>query len=234
MANNNTSPEERLFKIIREEKAPASDTVSGSKKKDNAVSRWLSDISGYFQRSNFFGLAKGAGHKRLGISFKLSDLDPRIINGVLVVALVGMSAVVAYSLFNNNRHGIDRIMKNVSAVANSVSAARLGAVEPLKDVSFYLNEIRKNDIFHIVRDEAGKVVSTTLDPSGELKKKLADFKIQGITWGRVSRAMIYNSKDNKMYILKQADMIGGTGIKVKTIMQNKIVVTSGDMESEIT
>ena len=58
-------------------------------------------------------------------------------------------------------------------------------------------------------------------------------KVQGIAWSDVPKVMIQCDKDNKLYILKQGQPVGSTGVKVKAIFKNKVILTSGDKDFEL-
>ena len=45
--------------------------------------------------------------------------------------------------------------------------------------------------------------------------------------------MLQIEKDGKVYFLKEGQMIGTTGIEVKSIMKNKVMLGYGDEEMEL-
>ena len=233
MAGENISPEERLFKIIREEKASAADPAGKPKRESHAGPGWLVSLKRSLGRMNFFRpMAHASARGHFSLPVKLSDIEPHVINEALVVILAILAAVVVYSIFTGHP-GVDMLAKNLPKMTEANPAVGDVRAEPFKAASFYTEEAKKRDIFRLNQPEAVKQQGLFQVPADDLKKKLSDFKLQGITWGHVSKAMIYSEKEGKMYFLKQGDAIGSTGVKIKTILQNKIIVNSGDSEAEI-
>ena len=94
--------------------------------------------------------------------------------------------------------------------------------------------MRKRDIFRPApketeAEEAKPVVSDSL------KKGAEDLKLQGIAWGPAPKAMILWQKDKEsnMYFLTNGQEIGATGIKVKEIYRDKVMIGNDEEEMEL-
>ena len=104
-------------------------------------------------------------------------------------------------------------------------------MEPFQSLDFYLNEIHKRDIFHPALNSA--ILEPKTAGRESLKKSAENLKLQGISWGDVPKVMLQGDKDSKFYILKEGQPVGSTGIRVKTILKNKVILTNGDKDVEL-
>ena len=229
---DNISPEERLFKVIQQGKAPAPGAGEPEGKKPDG---WLRGVK-HFISSIIPGFSedkKGFDWKKLiPENVKLPDLEPGVINRILAGALVVIVALVIYSSLSK-RQDTTRITDAVSKIQIASVAGR-EKIEPLKEESFYLDQIKKRDIFHPPLKEKEPEAKIEQDVSDSLKKATQNLKLQGISWGDTPKAMILwqSDKEGKMYFLKAGQAIGSTGIKVKEVHRNKVIVgdDKGEME----
>jgi hypothetical protein len=219
------SPEERLFKLIQQGKPPPGQAGGLNEKKNGS---WF-ERSKSFITSQIFG-STGAGPKANFLKrIKWPELELETINKVLAVVLAIVLMFVVYAL--SGKH------KDVAMITNA--AARIGAlpgdakkkIETLKELSFYLNEIQKRDVFHATA--GATVVQSVQRMSEALSKTTETMKLQGISWGDVPKAMILvqEDKDSKMYFLVEGQAIGTTGLKVTEISRSTVKVSDGVEET---
>jgi len=100
----------------------------------------------------------------------------------------------------------------------------------LKPESFYIAKVKERNIFRPVKEE--KKVSLPL-VSISLKERTKYLQVVGKTWGTFQEVMIKDTKEGRTYFLKAGDVIGATGIKVKEILQDKVILEAGDERTEI-
>ena len=60
-----------------------------------------------------------------------------------------------------------------------------------------------------------------------------DLKLVGISWGQSPKAMIRSKKEQNTYFLRQEQIIGITGIEVKTIFKDKVIISYQGEEKEL-
>ncbi|MDD5225838.1 MAG: hypothetical protein PHV97_01465 [Candidatus Omnitrophica bacterium] len=218
------SPEERLFKVIQQGKLTPGQDSGANKKK----------TGGWFEIFKRFTPAKnaakpGAGWKAvLPVQIRWPELEPDIINKVLVAVLVVL--MVAAFWVSGKRKDVAVITEAVSKIRGSVEEGKK-KIESLKALSFYLDEIRKRDIFRpSVETSAGEVAQRK---SETIVKAAEKMKLQGISRGDVPKAMILcqDGNDSKMYFLVEGQAIGTTGFKVTKISKNTVTVGDGTEET---
>ena len=68
-------------------------------------------------------------------------------------------------------------------------------------------------------------------------KKLAtlasNLALQGISMGKTPKVMIRDEGEDKMYFLKEGQVIGATRIKVKSISRDEVIISYGEEEMEL-
>jgi len=230
---DNISPEEKLFKVIREGKKDGSKPASGPH-----------GIKGFFAGFSFDKLGKNIFTARPRppraaisgapgtFSISLSDIKPKTVNTALAVILAALTALVIYTAIKE-RPRIAAIAEK--ATAAPAEAVETEAIEAFKPVKFYLDEVEKRNIFQPI--SAQKTEEEKVDPKKVAMDTLgalaADLQLQGISWGQSSKAMIKSEKEDKMYFLGEGQAIGSTGIKVKAIHKDEIVISYEDAEMEL-
>jgi len=234
----NLSPEERLFKVIRDGKqekpkdSPEKHTVNIGKDVDEwmrGVKRFILSIGA--RRPGIAG--KGFDWKKIvPHPAKLQEVSPKLINKVLAVILVLIAALVAYSAFYERRD-MSKVTEAISRLQKSPLTGIREKIESFQSLEFYLNEVRKRDIFHPA--PKGMMLEPKAAGKESLSKAAENLKLQGISWGDRPMAMILwqNDKESKMYFLIKGQSIGSTGIKVKTIYKNRVTIESEDSEMDL-
>ncbi|MFQ5680779.1 MAG: hypothetical protein ACE5GG_01805 [Candidatus Omnitrophota bacterium] len=261
------SPEEKLFRVIRDQKdAPTDSADLPPTDKMNVVGRrglrqFLFGVNP-FRKKSFRGQADGEGapdkkaadglplrerikgRLSLAVALRLQDIDPikktfayglrpETINSMLAgLLVVSLSFVVYQGVFGR---------PNIAAVTQAISKIkyrppRRPAIETFKPVDFYLEEQRKRDIFKPSPRPEDKVVVTRhkeVKPAVRLEDLARDLKLVGISWGASPKVMIKDNVQGVTYFLRQGEMVGTSGIKVKTIFKDKVVLSYEEQEMEL-
>ena len=222
--NQNISPEERLFNVIQKTKNDPFPKGEADKK-ITLVERLRRLIKILLPPDK----KEPSAAFSASIFFKLSEFDPRAVNAVSGVILALLTASVLYYAVSS-RATIGKMIAAASKINFSYEKAQGGA-EPFKLLNFYVDAITKRDIF-----QPGSVSAKGAGfspPVTQLAETAKDLKLVGIAWGAVPKAMIQSEKENKMYILTWGQEIGTTGIKIKEIRRDKVVIIYGGAEMEL-
>lgn len=213
MANNNISPEERLFKVIRETKKPA----SGSSPSLRAP-KWRSNLKNWIaSRLAVFGARND------NKVIKLHDIDFKKVNRALWVILILLMLLTAYYAFKR-----PNLSKVTGAVFEGGYQERSSKpIDSFKPLTFYAEQARKRDIFHPVTSGIKGIAGSGLQA---LTK---DLGLAGIYQpiGKPSEAMIEDKAAKKTYFLKTGDEI--KGMKVKAILKDRVILQYGEEEMEL-
>lgn len=227
----NISPEERLFKVIQQGKNSPSDEKGPGERKSGGWLRALKRARSSIGSASPEGKKPFDWKKIIPANLKLPELDPGGLNKVLAAALAVTVALVIYASTSKRQD----TMKITDAVSK-IQIASVGGkekIEPLKKLNSYIEEIRRRDIFRPapkeVQEETKPAVSDTL------KKTAESLKLQGISWGPSPKAMILwqNDKESNMYFLMKGQEIGATGVRVKEIQRDKVVIGTDEEEMEL-
>ncbi len=218
------SPEERLFKVIQQGKQAAGQEVKASEKQTGS---WYEKLMNLMP-ARTLGKTSAASGKSFIAAIAWPEVDPANINKFLAVVLGVVLVFVAAEALGKR--------KDVTVIRETL--AKLGTLpeegkkaETLKELSFYLGEVQKRDLFH-----AGVAVSTAEAVPMRietLEKAAGDMKLQGISWGDVPKAMILwqDGKDSKMYFLVEGQAIGTSGFKVIQILKSTVKIGNGKEEA---
>ena len=222
----NISPEEKLFKIIQ--KGKGSDS-SATKK---SGTDWIGAARRAFiiwKERLISGITGSAGKAKPVFPWKLREIKLRTVNAVLAVLLALFILFGVYYAVAKYPNAARIAGASVKTQRSMVSADRV--VEELHPLSFYTEDAKERDIFNAA--ESAATVTPAQAATTAVKGQSGDLKLQGIAWTDVPKVLIENTKDNKMYILKQGQAIGATNIKVKTILRNKVILTYRDSDFEL-
>jgi uncharacterized protein YpmB len=230
MKNESASPEERLFKIIQQEKQSSPAVGKPSREKSAAV--WLKKLKEkiVLPREKITSLVQGSiGKARAVFSGKSDDISLQAINKTLSVLLIILTVSALYYAVAK----YPNTAKRISAAAKVRKSISLTGedIEQFKTVDYYTGDAVHRDIFNAKHGEsgAGAAITTT----GASKGSAGDFKLQGIAWSDVPKVMIQVGKEDKVYVLKESQVIGSTGVRVKTILKNKVILTDGARDFEL-
>lgn len=218
------SPEERLFKVIQQGKLAAGrESGAGGEKNRGWIERFKRFIASWTA-----GKTGADGKEIVPARIKWPELEPESINKVLAAILAIVLGFIIYTVSGKQ--------KDVAVIMNAVSRIKASPEEgkkitTLKELSFYLNEIRKRDIFHA--NAAPSAGESGQKKSETFTKAVENMKLQGISWGGVPKAMILwkDGKESKMYFLVEGQAIGTTGYKVIEISRTSVKVSDGNEET---
>jgi len=224
MANNNISPEERLFKVIQETKKPnAQSPVRRDRLPLNL--KGLKQVLGNFILKFRPGtqIKEPMARASFALPIKLYDIDFKKVIRVLWVILASLILLTAY--YALKKPNLSRV---TSAVFEGGYQAR-GAkpIEAFKPLAFYAEQARKRDIFHPVTSAIKGIAGSGLQA---LTKDLC---LAGIYQpiGKPSEVMIEDKAAKKTYFLKEGDEI--KGMKVKAILKDRVILQYGEEEMEL-
>lgn len=218
------SPEERLLKVIQEEKKSPSDNDNSNKKETRITLRPLKQFFANLKPKSMPKERLPGKSASIALPIRFQEIDLKAINKLLAVILVILTILVIHYAVNKG--------PNIAGITDAISkisyqAVKKGSVENFKPVAFYIEQIRRRDIFKPSPRAETKVVAPApraKEMRAKLKELVKDLKLVGISWGKSPKAMIRSEKKKKTYFLRQGQMIGTTGIKVKTISKDKVVI----------
>ncbi len=211
MMASNLSPEERLFKVIQQQKeSPSSASLP----------------SGRF----FANLRQGRWAVLLP---KFERLNIDLVNRVLLVALLLLLVAFLYVAVAH-RPNLAKIIKSAAHRQNMDAGDSVKARDWMP-LSFYIDQSRSRNMF--MPAPANAAEAPALPPvavaSGKLKEMTGDLKLMGIARGKYPKAVIKDEKENKIYFLEENQQVGSTGIEVKKILEHKVIVKIGDQNEEL-
>lgn len=214
----NISPEERLFNVIQDNRS------SDPKKKPEALKRKFdSKAIGDFL---LHLLPQAKNQKALtaqNLQISLQSLDLKTANnGLIWILAILIVIAVIYSL--TAKQDVSKIAKLSGSVSAQILKNR--PVEDFKSVSTYLDDVRKRDIFRPVPRQAQPGAA-----SAGLKELIKDLSLSGIFEGEYPEVIIEDKPAKKSYFLKTGEDI--KGIKVKTILKDRVILQYGDEEVEL-
>lgn len=230
MKNESVSPEERLFKIIQQEKQSLS--AQETEAREAGSSGWLKKTKekALLWKEKLASLAQASIETaRAGFSGKSREINLAAINKALLaflILLVISALYYAVAQYPNTA----RIINTTVKAQGYLPAAGAG-YEQFKSAGYYAEDAERRDIFIASRGGAGSGAETVI-PEGA-RSSPGDLKLQGIAWSDVPKALIHSEKDNKMYVLKEAQAAGPGGMKVKKILKNKVILTDGEKDFEL-
>lgn len=217
MANDNISPEERLFKVIQETKKPASGGARSLR-----ATKWRSNLKNWIaSRLTVFGAHNA--NKEIVLPIKLHEVDLKKVNRALWLILAFLILLTAYYAFK--RPNLSKITGAV--FESSYQAKGSKPIDTFKPLAFYAEQVRKRDIFHPVTSGIKGIAGSGLQA---LTK---DLGLAGIYQpvGNPSEAMIEDKSAKKTYFLKTGDEI--KGMKVKAILKDRVILQYGEEEMEL-
>ena len=205
------SPEERLFKVIRE----------GRKSPSGRVRRFFANLkAGALVRQ---GSEKAAS---TALPIKFQEIDLKVINKIFMNILV-ISIIFGTYYMVSKRPSAAKIADVISGI--KLQAIKRRSIETFKPLYFYTDEVKKRDIFRpVVKDIEEIKVKITKPKLQELAK---DLTLVGIYIGRYPEVMIEVKTEEKTYFLKQGDEI--KGMKIKEILKDRVILEYQGEEIEL-
>ncbi len=215
MTNGNVSPEEKLFNIIQKGPNAPVEPRTQAKSIRSELPTSIPKLKMFFAKLKIKPPAAFSEKK-------LSEIEPALINKALMAVLCVVTILVLHVAINRR--------PDVATLTSALSKTQVPQVmgreiEPFREVSYYLKASGKRDIFKPAPKTDKKVSVFQPRPAlDRLKEKTAGLKVKGIAWGVVPKVMIEDEGTGKIYFLKEGQLIGATGVKVKTILRNKVEI----------
>ena len=216
------SPEKDLLKLIEETKEGKEDIISQARTKREV--RSLFSWSALKGRWSFFKEGFSGRRRTKEPGEDLKSFNNLLGAGVLFILI--LSGVRYYfSTKGLNMHFIEK----------PISPLKVGKIDitSAKPLDFYLEEIRKRDIFSM--GEAPKIVSLSkkkeILPPSEAEKIYKRYKLVGVSWSDDPDVMIEDTKANKTYFLKRGGRMGE--VEVKDIFEDKVILEYKGQEIEL-
>jgi len=228
MTKDNSSPEEKLFKIIQQEKGSSSGSGKDSRK--NSTALWIKNAARIFSslKDKVISLTRSSA-KSAGGAFpgKMPEIQLETVN-------ITLSTVLSFIIIFVIYYAVAKYPNIASAAARAQIAtpsASYQEIEPLKGLEYYTEGPRRRNIFAPGQKVAAVSTKPVISEGG--KGAGGNLKLQGIAWSDVPKVILQAEKDSKQYILKEGQSVGTTGIKVKKIFRNKVRLTDGESDFEL-
>ena len=229
----NISPEEKLFRIIQEGKDNPPEKKEPKKKEQKP---FMDGIKQFFAGIKFKPQAEetspaaGEAARAIPLPFALNDAELKKINRMLAI-LLGVVMLFAFYYLMARRPSMREFSESASGL--QFEMAKRKPIEAFKPLSFYMERVEKRNIFQPAPKVKKEVVVIKEPPRKKLAELASDFTLQGISWGEVPKAMIMTGVDEQIFFLKEGQKIGITGITVKSIMRDKVMISYGEEEMEL-
>ena len=226
----NTSPEEKLFKIIQQEKktSPGDKAPARVKNGPGLVEKLKQAFFAWKEKlvSGFRGIIK---KKKLIPVLKIYEIKLFTVNAVLSVLLLLIILFAVYYAISKYP-SVAKLVSSTARARSFLPSSRKD-VEKLNPLNYYTEDAKRRDIFNSVQTTVTAGVDTNTAPA--VKSPGGELKLEGIAWSDVPKALILSDKDNKLYVVKEGQMIGTTSTRVKSILHNKVILNSGDKDFEL-
>ncbi|MDD4954103.1 MAG: type II secretion system protein N [Candidatus Omnitrophica bacterium] len=207
MAENRTTPEEKLLKVIEN---PIDVKYKGFLHFKGDISRRL-----FFKR-----WISGLKYAKFKIPLSLKNLHNLLGIGSIIITAVG--AV----LFIKGNSDFRARFKNVSAVAynNSLEKAEEGPLSA--DLAAAVEDAKRRNIFSSLPPAPVSVAVNESPDTGVEKLKLV-----GIIWSDDPQAMIEDAGSGKTFLLNTEEMV--EGFRIKEISKDKVILSRNGKQWEL-
>jgi len=211
-----------------EKKKPFRERIAGS----------LRDMRDLITKPVAKGSKPEAGIRKPAVSapvmFSAQKIDLRLVNHVLIYVLIGLVVMTVYVIFRR-RPDISSVTAAVSKI--KFSEGEFKEIAAFQEISFYLDQIKKRDIFSIFQEKKAVVQPVEPPKPAEppepppppkvtIQEKSRNLTIMGISWGERPKAIIKNEGSGEIYFLNQGERIEGTDIDVKEILRDSVILSS--------
>ncbi len=160
--------------------------------------------------------------------FKPVFINLKIINQLLIIVCIILAVYLSYDL-SANQPNIDKFLALALKVSEKHAPKDITSQISLLNLSEYLSEARKRDIFHFIPiKKEEQQVPKAKETLANLAKEI---KLVGIIWSSKPQAMIEDKKQNKTILANPGDSMGG--IKIKQILRDKVILGFEDQELEL-
>ncbi|MCM8814060.1 MAG: hypothetical protein NC924_09045 [Candidatus Omnitrophica bacterium] len=201
------SPEKRLLKIIEEQQDKPPVAVPSGR-----------HAGGFFGTMRRLSVALPVPLRWWSAQTTIWDIHQ--VNGLLQALVVIAAVALAISAYTEIRQ------LNVAAPALPAMTAEVVAVPAatLQSRQFYLDKIRKRDLFSLADRDLKKLTVFTdgQEEPSRARELIADLKLVGISWSEDPDAIIEAERAQKTFFVKRGYQIND--IEVKDILKDRVVL----------
>ena len=232
MAENKPStPEQQLLKLIEESARTGKDAAAAPPAKpkapgfsleramDQAVGRFLGKLS----------FLKRGGQKSL-TRRRRASWDITSVNRLMLLGVAAMAAYVVFD-FAASAANLRRPPNFVPPKDISVPFAK-ETIEPLKEVSYYLQKASSRNIFKEGRRPEAKQEKSGPAVADESAAVIQGFSLVGISWSSSPDAIIEDKAHQRTFFVKRGQMVGDA-VKIEAIFKDHVVLSYEDKEFEL-
>ena len=225
--NESLTPEKQLLKLIENPKQ-TSVKVENAKREGR---KWFS-FPAFKGRLDFWKGASGQNLFSLK-NFTKSAHGVKRINVILKFLIVVMTIYAAYSIFEMATD----IKKSANLILPPDEMTEQIEEPPvgLKNVSYYLEKIRDQNIF-TAADAPEEVVEYETEEDEYFAEEMVDVtkecSLVGIAWSDDPEAMIEDTKLNRTFFMKRGQTMSN-GVRIVAIFKDRVVLSYKDKEFEL-
>ena len=235
MVQRKPTPEEQLLKLIENPDAgPQAGTPAkpgASKKTGRGASFSFGKLPGFLDYfKNSFGSKKSSGGVALSV-------DIKSVNKVLVL-LVFVSVIYLFVDLLFLKSGQADFLSQVGTSDPVYPLMESDAGQEPLELASYMNTLRTRNPFLPPPAPQDMVVTPeeefTAQPSqseGGLTDALQGLKLVGVSWAKEPLAMIEDIATGKTYFVRRGQEV--KGVKIQTVLKEKVVVTYNGQEGEL-
>lgn len=207
MVKDNTTPEERLLKIIEDPQVEKRKLASRAKATAGAITNF-----GFFKR---FKIDKDV----------LKNIDLHAGNKIIAGICGIVTIFLIFDLIRINTNMGNRFQKLSSGAPVSKTDIKALAMPPI-NLDTVLREARRRNIFTFIsqKPQDNSLVAQPADA-------IANLKLVGILWSSNPQAMIESTQENKTYLVNAGEQVGS--FKIKTILREKVIIQKGEEQWEL-
>lgn len=218
MAEQRSTPEEKLLKLI--EKEDNNEAVTFRRKRNIFLG-----FSGFW-----FSLNRIFGQALTGLRSGIKEPNLKILNKLFLIISI---CLLFFSVvdFVINRLNIENVTKR--GKHTSEDYIELSVLSVKRPFLHYLEMVQRRNIFSPIalkRVEDPQVQEKQLLEM-QLQKMASEFGLVGISLDDEPMTMIEDKTTNKTYFLKQGDKIGE--FQIETIFENKVILRLKDTTVEL-
>jgi len=223
-------PEERLFNIIQKGKNGSVDSpreplkFARLKKKLENIKFFLKGLT-----SKIHLPKRKVQAAALVFTENMRQMELKAVNNIMVVVLIGFMILTLQQAVTYEPN----VLKITAAISKiRPCPVKKRQVKIFETLDYYLNAVKTRNIFEPYSEKTVNLEAAPADLE-ELQERAQGLKLQGIAWGKTPMAMIKDEVEEKMYFVVHDGEIGATGVKVESIFENKVTISYGDAEREL-
>jgi hypothetical protein len=179
----------------------------------------------------------GAGSEVYGLKSKVSlfsvSMSPlAILNRVMTVLVIGLIAVVFYSIMSIRPGIAQDLSRQIEGAGSLAVAPQTIVAEEIPALDIYLEKVGSRSLF------ASKMIPKQGDPVAiEKAGAPKDFSLVAVSMDSASpadsMAIIKNKSDSKTYFVKLGQTVGSTDYVLDRVLADRIVLKQKKMEFEL-